>query len=501
MLDFPLLSLLTFLPLIGAFFVLTVRGEPDQVAKNAKHAALFTAFFSLALSLFLFSRFDPANPDFQFVEKYEWFPTLGIAYHMGVDGISLFLILLSSCLTPVAMLAGWRSVTHRVKEFMIAFLILESFMIGTFTALDTVLFYVFFEGVLIPMFFIIGIWGGHNRIYAAFKFFLFTLLGSVLMLLGLLALYVETGTTSIPDLMDASISPLYQYVLFFAFMASFAVKLPMWPLHTWLPDAHVEAPTGGSVILAGVLLKMGAYGFLRFSLPLFSVAVAHFAPLLFWLGVVAIIYTSMIALVQDNMKKLIAYSSVAHMGFCVLGIFSGTVQGISGGLFQLISHGLVSAALFLCVGMLYERTKTLELNQYGGLVTKMPFYAMLLMIFSLGSLALPGTSGFIGEFLSLLGVFQIDRAVAIFGALGTILGAAYMLRFYKKVMFGPLENEKLKNLNDLDVRERAILVPLALLVLWMGVLPSYVLDYVTPSVDKLVAQYEMGLLLRKEPEP
>lgn len=493
MIDFPILSLLVFLPLIGAIFLMTIRGRQAQVAKNAKHAALFTAFFSFALSVYLLLRFDPANAEFQFVERYEWFPSLGISYYLGLDGISLFMVLLSSFLTPVAMIASWNSISDRLREFMMLFLVLESFMIGTFVALDTVLFYVFFEGVLIPMFLIIGIWGGKNRIYAAFKFFLFTLLGSVLMLLGLIALYAYTGTTSLPEMVSQPIPPIWQYTLFLAFLASFAIKLPLWPVHTWLPDAHVEAPTGGSVILAGVLLKMGAYGFLRFSLPLFPLATECFAPLLFCLGVIGILYTSLIALVQDNMKKLIAYSSVAHMGFCILGIFSVTVQGIEGGIFQMISHGIVSAALFFCVGILYQRTNTLELNKYGGLVNIMPVFAALFMIFTLGSLALPGTSGFIGEFLSLLGLYQINTAMTAIAAIGTILGAAYMLRLYKKIMFGKTTENALNKLDVLDLKEKLVLVPMAALVLWIGISPSFILDRIEPAVNKLFIEYNTAL--------
>ncbi len=431
MADFPILSLLTFIPLVGVLFILLIRGNEERVSKNVKQVAFYTSGFNFLLSLYMLSLFDKTSPDFQFVEKVEWFDALNISYTMGIDGISLFFVLLSTLLTPICILASWNSIKTRVREYMVAFLILQTFMIGTFCALDAFLFYIFFEAVLIPMFIIIGVWGGANRIYSAFKFFLYTLLGSVLMLLALLYLYMEVGTSDIETLIDNPVVRDAQIWLFIAFFASFAVKMPMWPVHTWLPDAHVEAPTAGSVILAGVLLKMGGYGFLRFSLPMFPEASEFFAPMILWLSVIAIIYTSLVALVQRDMKKLIAYSSVAHMGFVTLGIFTATTQGIEGGIFQMISHGLISAALFLCVGVVYDRLHTREMARYGGLVKNMPKYAIVFMILMLGSVGLPGTSGFIGEFLSLMGTFQANTTVAIFATTGVVLGAAYMLVLYR----------------------------------------------------------------------
>ncbi len=493
MIDFPLLSLLTFLPLLGAFLIAMLRGPEEAVAKNAKYSALFTSTLVFIFSLLLLKNFDPATADFQFVEKFEWFPTLGISYHMGVDGISLFFVVLSAFLTPICVLASWNSIKTRSKEYMIAFLVLETMMIGTFSSLDAILFYVFFEAVLIPMFIIIGVWGGQRRVYAAFKFFLYTLLGSVLMLVALLAMYIQAGTTDIPTLMETAFSPSMQKWLWLAFFASFAVKMPMWPVHTWLPDAHVEAPTAGSVILAGVLLKMGGYGFLRFSLPMLPDATQYFIPLVFGMSVIAIIYTSLVALVQKDMKKLIAYSSVAHMGFVTLGIFTLNRQGIDGAIFQMISHGIVSAALFLCVGVVYDRLHTRDIDKYGGIAKNMPVYATVFMIFMLGSVGLPGTSGFVGEFLSLLGAFKVNTMVATFAASGVVLGAAYMLHLYRKIAFGPQTNPEAAGMNDLNKREFFYFVPLVIIVLWLGVAPSYVLDRTGPSVEKLIAQYNAKL--------
>ncbi len=490
MFEFPLLSLMTFLPLIGAILIFTLRGSEEAVARNARYTALYASLITLTLSLYMLVKFDPSGTAFQFVEKKTWFPTLGISYYMGVDGISLFFAALSALLTPLCILASWQSIEKRVREYMIVFLALETFMIGTFCALDSVLFYIFFEGVLIPMFFIIGIWGGPRRVYSAFKFFLYTLLGSVLMLLALLTLYFETGTTDIPALMAAPVAAGLQYWLWLAFFASFAVKMPMWPLHTWLPDAHVEAPTAGSVILAGVLLKMGGYGFLRFSLPMFPEASLFFTPLVFALSIVAIIYTSLIALVQDDMKKLIAYSSVAHMGFVTLGIFTGTVQGLAGGIFQMISHGLVSGALFLCVGVLYDRLHTREISRYGGLVKNMPHYAVIFMIFTLAAIGLPGTSGFVGEFLALLGTFKVSTTAAALAATGVILGAAYMLVLYRRVIFGPQTNKEAAVLPDLGLREIVVFLPLLLSVLWLGIFPNFIIDRITPSIEHLLALHQ-----------
>ena len=493
MIDFPILSLLTFLPLVGVFFILLIRGDEARVALNAKRVALYTTIFNFILSLYLLFNFNGSSAEFQFSETVEWFPALGIQYRMGVDGISLFFVMLSTFLTPICILASWNSIKKRVKEYMIAFLILEMFMIGTFCALDAVLFYVFFEGVLIPMFIIIGVWGGPRRVYSAFKFFLYTLLGSVLMLIALLALYLHAGTSDIPTLMDTAIDYNMQYWLFLAFFASFAVKMPMWPVHTWLPDAHVEAPTAGSVILAGVLLKMGGYGFLRFSLPMFPEATEYFAPMIMWLSVIAIIYTSLVALVQEDMKKLIAYSSVAHMGFVTLGIFSVTTQGLDGAVFQMLSHGIISAALFLCVGVVYDRLHTREISRYGGLVKNMPKYATVFMVLMLGSVGLPGTSGFVGEFLTLMGAFQVNTWVAAFATTGIVFGAAYMLVLYRRVIFGEQKNKDAAAMSDLNRTEYICLVPLVLMVIWLGVYPNYVMDKVSPSIQKLIGQYEMGL--------
>ncbi|MFN3827589.1 MAG: NADH-quinone oxidoreductase subunit M [Micavibrio sp.] len=493
MVDFPILSLMTFLPLVGAVFVMMIRGDEALVARNARFAALYASIFTFVLSLFMMVKFEAGSAEFQFVEKNMWFKELGIGYHMGVDGISLFFVVLSAFLTPVCILASWKSIEHRVKEYMIAFLVLETFMIGTFCALDTVLFYVFFEAVLIPMFLIIGIWGGVRRVYSAFKLFLYTLLGSVLMLVAILTLYFQAGTTDIPTLMANPVARDIQMWLWLACFASFAVKMPMWPVHTWLPDAHVEAPTAGSVILAGVLLKMGGYGFLRFSLPMFPEASAYFADMVFWLSVIAIIYTSLVALVQEDMKKMIAYSSVAHMGFVTLGIFTATVQGVEGGIFQMISHGIISGALFLCVGVVYDRLHTREIARYGGLVKNMPKYATVFMVMMLGSVGLPGTSGFVGEFLSLLGAFKVDTMVALFATTGVVLGAAYMLVLYRRVVFGPQVNADAAAMPDLDKREFLIFVPFVVLVIFLGVSPGYVMERISPSVEKLLSNYEISL--------
>ena len=500
MIDFPLLSLMTFLPVAGVIIIMLIRGDEEVVAQNTKHMALYTSLFTLAFALFMYTRFDGSSADFQFVEQSSWLKPLGINYHVGVDGISMFFVLLSAFLTPICILSAWDAIKTRVKEFMIAFLLLETFMIGTFVALDAVLFYVFFEGVLIPMFLIIGVWGGKRRVYSAYKFFLYTLLGSVLMLIGLLMLYTQTGSTDIPTLMANPVVGSLQYWLWLAFFASFAVKMPMWPVHTWLPDAHVEAPTAGSVILAGVLLKMGGYGFLRFSLPMFPEASAYFADFVYVLSIIAIIYTSLIALVQEDMKKLIAYSSVAHMGFVTIGIFTATTQGVEGGIFQMLSHGLISGALFLCVGVVYDRLHTRDIERYGGIVKNMPKYATVFMILMLGSVGLPGTSGFVGEFLVLLGAFQVNTLVAALAATGVILGAAYMLILYRRVVFGPREHNDALSMPDLDTREMGLLVPIVLLVIWLGVFPTTVTDKIGPSVDKLITDYNAKLEAAAESE-
>lgn len=490
MIDFPILSIMTFMPLAGALLmILLIRGEEAVIEQNAKWMALYTSLFVLAFALYMFMSFDGSSSELQFVDRAEWLKPLGINYHMGVDGISMFFVLLSALLTPVCIISAWDAVKSRVREFMVAFLVLESFMIGTFCALDLVLFYIFFEGVLIPMFLIIGIWGGARRVYSAYKFFLYTLLGSVLMLVALLALYTQTGTTDIPTLMEKPVSRELQIFLWLAFFASFAVKMPMWPVHTWLPDAHVEAPTAGSVILAGVLLKMGGYGFLRFSLPMFPEASLIFAPLVFWLSVIAIIYTSLVALVQEDIKKLIAYSSVAHMGYVTLGIFTATAQGIEGGIFQMISHGLISGALFLCVGVLYDRLHTREIGRYGGIVKNMPKFALLFMIFMLGSVGLPGTSGFVGEFLTLLGAFKVNTYVAVLATTGVVFGAAYMLLLYRRVVFGQQEHQDAARMPDVNQREYALLAGLAGLVILLGIMPGIIIERIAPSVDKLVRDY------------
>src|SRR5690349_14997244 len=429
MTSWPILSVVTFLPLVGALFV-ALLAEDEAGIRNARWVALWTTLVTFLISLILIWRFDPASADFQFVEQATWLAT-GIRYHMGVDGISLPFVILTTGLMPLCILASWTSIQRRVKEYMIAFLVLETLMVGTFSALDLVLFYLFFEGGLIPMFLIIGVWGGPRRVYASFKFFLYTFLGSVLMLLAIMALYWNAGTTDIPTLMHTAVPPGLQKWAWLAFFASFAVKMPMWPVHTWLPDAHVEAPTAGSVILAAILLKMGGYGFLRFSLPMFPLASHDFAPLIFTLSAIAIVYTSLVALMQEDMKKLIAYSSVAHMGFVTMGIFAGTMQGVAGGVFQMISHGIVSGALFLCVGVVYDRMHTREIAAYGGLVNRMPLYALTFMVFTMANVGLPGTSGFVGEFMTLLGTFKVSIPTAFFATFGVILSACYALRLYR----------------------------------------------------------------------
>jgi NADH-quinone oxidoreductase subunit M len=493
MTDFPLLTLMMLIPLLGVLFIMTIRGEKEATYRNARYVTLYTSIFTFALSVFMLARFDPDVSGFQFMEQADWLPEAGISYQLGIDGISLFFVLLTAFLVPVCIIASWSSVKYRVKEYMIAFLILEAMLIGTFSALDSILFFVFFEGSMIPMFIIIGVWGGERCIYASFKFFLYTFAGSVLMFLGMLALYLYSGTSSIPELMELPVPVTMQIWLWLAFFASFAVKLPMWPLHTWLPDAHVEAPTAGSVILAGILLKLGGYGFLRFSLPMFPVASEMFAPFVFFLSVAAIIYTSLAALAQEDMKKLIAYSSVAHMGFVTLGLFSFTIQGIEGAIFQMLSHGLISAALFLCVGVLYDRLHTRELGRFGGLVNKMPRYATVFMVFMLGAAGLPGTSGFVGEFLALLGTYIASPYFAVFAVTGVVLGAAYMLVLYRRIFFGPLTNTEAEQIKDLTRSEYGILVCIALLVIGLGIFPGQVLSKVSPSAEALMTQVETGL--------
>jgi NADH-quinone oxidoreductase subunit M len=486
---FGLLSLITFFPLVGALAIAALNKEAKG---NARWIALYMTLFTLGASIYLWANFDQGNPGFQFVEEMDW---LGgsIRYKMGVDGISVLFVVLTAFLMPLCILASWQAIDERVKEYMIAFLVLETLMIGVFCALDLILFYLFFEGGLIPMFLIIGIWGGARRVYASFKFFLYTLLGSVLMLLAMMAMYWHAGTTDIPTLLTYKFPAEMQWWLWLAFFASFAVKLPMWPVHTWLPDAHVEAPTAGSVILAGILLKMGGYGFLRFSLPMFPLASLEFAPFVFALSVIAIIYTSLVALAQEDVKKLIAYSSVAHMGFVTMGIFSFTVQGVDGAIFQMLSHGLVSAALFLCVGVVYDRMHTREIAAYGGLVNRMPLYAAVFMVFTLANVGLPGTSGFIGEFLTLVGAFKANTWVAFLATFGVILSAAYALWLYRRMIFGPLEKPSLRAISDMNYREVLVFAPLVLLVLLFGFYPAPLLDVTAVSVKKLVSNYEVAI--------
>ncbi|MEL6645287.1 MAG: NADH-quinone oxidoreductase subunit M [Pseudomonadota bacterium] len=499
-----LLSIITFLPLVAAaILAFFLRGDDEAAQKNAKWLALIATSATFLISIFLITGFDPNDTGFQFVEEREWI--LGLTYKLGVDGISVLFVMLTTFLMPLVIAACW-DVTYRVKEYMIAFLVLETLMIGVFVALDLVLFYLFFEAGLIPMFLIIGIWGGKERIYASFKFFLYTFLGSVLMLVAMIAMYVDAQTTDIPTLLNhqfgsETFSVLgiqiiggLQTLLWIAFFASFAVKMPMWPVHTWLPDAHVQAPTAGSVVLAAILLKMGGYGFLRFSLPMFPVASDLLAPLVLWLSAIAIVYTSLVALAQQDMKKLIAYSSVAHMGFVTMGIFAANQQGLDGAIFQMLSHGFISGALFLCVGVIYDRMHTREIDAYGGLVNRMPAYALIFMLFTMANVGLPGTSGFIGEFLTLVGVFQVNTWVAAVAATGVILSAAYALWLYRRVVMGDLIKESLKSITDMTTRERAIFAPLVVMTLLLGVYPSLVTDIIGPSVGALVDQYETALL-------
>jgi NADH-quinone oxidoreductase subunit M len=486
----PLLSLVTFVPLAGVLAILLMPS-----ANNARWIALITTIVTFVLSLLVWINFNPSDPGFQLVEKHAWLGG-GISYHMGVDGISMLFVVLTAGLMPFCIAASWESVQTRVAEYMIAFLVLETMMIGVFCALDLVLFYVLFEGGLIPMFLIIGIWGGKRRVYASFKFFLYTFVGSVLMLLAIMSMYWYSGTTDIVTLLSGVHFPrAMQTWLWLAFFASFAVKMPMWPVHTWLPDAHVEAPTAGSVILAGILLKMGGYGFLRFSLPMFPAASEMFAPLVFTMSIVAIIYTSLVALAQEDMKKLIAYSSVAHMGFVTMGIFTVTHQGVEGGIFQMLSHGVVSGALFLCVGVVYDRMHTREIAAYGGLVNRMPIYAACFMVFTLANVGLPGTSGFIGEFLTMLGAYLHNSWIAIFAATGVILSAAYALFLYRRIIFGALVKPSLQTIQDLTAREIAILAPLVVITIALGVYPKPVLDVTTPAVAKLISDNKTALML------
>lgn len=492
MTDWPILSTVTFLPLVGALLILLIKDDSEASRRNIRNVALLTTVFVFILSLVVWAGFDNSNPGFQMVEELDWMGS-GISYHMGVDGISVLFVVLSAFLMPFCILASWVSVEKRVKEYMIAFLILETLMIGVFCALDLFLFYVFFEASLIPMFIIIGVWGGKRRVYASLKFFLYTLLGSVLMLIAIMAMYWQAGTMNIVELLQYNFPASMQTWLWLAFFASFAVKMPMWPVHTWLPDAHVEAPTAGSVILAGILLKLGGYGFIRFSLPMFPLASADFAPFIFTLSVVAIIYTSLVAMVQEDMKKLIAYSSVAHMAYVTMGIFAANEQGLQGAIFQMLSHGIVSGALFLCVGVVYDRMHTREIAAFGGLVNNMPKYAVAFLIFTMANVGLPGTSGFIGEFLTLFGVFRVNTWVALFATTGVILSAAYALWLYRKVIFGALDKESLKALLDLSPREKLILYPLVALTIFFGVYPTPVFNVTAGAVNALIQHYDAAL--------
>ena len=491
--DFPIFSLITILPLVGAIFIFIFDNNQSE-NKNTIYVSLFTSFVNFFLALFLWYSFDKNTADFQFIEEANWINGF-IKFKFGIDGISILFIVLTAFITPICIISCISSIKKRLKEFLIAILVLETFMIGVFCSLDLVIFYLFFEAGLIPMFLIIGIWGGPKRVYAAFKFFLFTLLGSVLMLVAIISIYWITGTTDVVQIYEIKIPVEFQYLLWLAFFSSFAVKMPMWPVHTWLPDAHVEAPTAGSVILAAILLKMAGYGFLRFSIGMFPIASEYFIPLIYTLSIIAIIYTSLVALMQEDMKKLIAYSSVAHMGFVTLGIFTFTKQGIEGSIFQMLSHGIISAALFLCVGVLYDRVHSRLINSYGGIVNILPKYAFVFAIFMLGSLGLPGTSGFIGEILVLIGTFQKSFLAAILASIGIILGAAYMLWLYKRVVFGKLEKKELLELKDLNYSETVILFSLAILTLVFGFYPNLILDTIHVSVDNLISDYQNSLIL------
>ncbi|MEM1273212.1 MAG: NADH-quinone oxidoreductase subunit M [Pseudomonadota bacterium] len=497
-----LLSIVTFLPLLAVIFMAILKGDDEDAQRNAKWLALAATTATFIVSISILFQFDPSETGFQLVEETEWL--FGLTYKVGVDGISVLFVLLTTFLMPLVVAACW-GVNTRVKEYMMALLVLETLMIGVFVALDLVLFYLFFEGGLIPMFLIIGIWGGKDRIYASFKFFLYTFLGSVLMLVAMVAMYVDAGTTDI-ELLLAHQFPAgtmevagwqvvggMQTLMWFAFFASFAVKMPMWPVHTWLPDAHVQAPTAGSVVLAAILLKMGGYGFLRFSLPMFPVASDMMAEFVMWLSVIAIIYTSLVAMMQEDMKKLIAYSSVAHMGFVTMGIFAANQQGVDGAIFQMISHGFVSGALFLCVGVIYDRMHTRDIDAYGGLVVRMPAYALVFMLFTMANVGLPGTSGFVGEFLTLIGVFRENTWIGVLAATGVILSACYALWLYRRVVFGDLIKESLKSITDMNLRERAIFAPLIVMTLLLGVYPSLITDAIGPSVEALLLQYDTAV--------
>lgn len=492
MTDWPILSTVTFLPLVGVVLLLLTGQEGANGRRNVLNISLATTVVTFIVSLFIWIGFDNSNTGFQMVEKHEWLGT-GISYHLGVDGISMLFVILTTFLMPFCVLASWESIEHRIKEYMISFLLLQVAMTGVFVSLDIVLFYVFFEATLIPMFIIIGVWGGKDRVYASYKLFLYTLLGSVLMMLAIMAMYWNAGTTDIVELLKHGFPAGMQTWLFLACFAAFAVKMPMWPVHTWLPDAHVQAPTAGSVILAGVMLKLGGYGMIRILLQMFPLASDYFAPMVFSLSVIAIIYTSLVAMMQDDIKKLIAYSSVAHMGYVTMGIFAANTQGVQGAVFQMLSHGIVSGALFLCVGVVYDRLHTREISAYGGLVNNMPKYAVAMMIFTMANVGLPGTSGFIGEFLTIIGVFRVNTWVALFAATGVIFSACYALWLYRRVLFGALEKENLKQLLDLSTREKILLYPLIALTIFFGFYPAPVFDVTAASVDALVNNYSAAL--------
>ena len=489
--NFPILSSLILLPTIGAIFILFAKSSNNKY-QSSKYVALFISLANFLLSLYLWYIFDKTSVDFQFLENREWLAGF-VNYKVGVDGISILFIILTTFITPICIISVNETIKHKLKEFLIAILIMETFMLGVFCSLDLVVFYLFFEAGLIPMFLIIGIWGGQRRVYSAFKFFLYTLLGSVLMLIAIISIYWIAGTTDVERLFEIGIDAKYQNLLWLAFFSSFAVKTPMWPVHTWLPDAHVEAPTAGSVLLAAILLKMAGYGFIRFSLGLFPIASEYFVPLIYTLSLIAIVYTSLVALMQEDMKKLIAYSSVAHMGFVTLGIFTMTEQGIEGSIFQMISHGLVSAALFLCVGVVYERHHTRLISKYGGLVSIMPRYAIVFMVFTLAAIGLPGTSGFVGEFLVLMGTFKKNFLVATIASLGVILGAAYMLWLYKRIIFGEIVNEDLKSMLDLKRFEILILFSLVIPIIFFGFYPEPLMNSIEASVENVLDMYNLNI--------
>jgi len=496
--NFPILSIIIFLPLVGGvLFILLNSGDEIKVKKTSFRVSLLTSLLVFIMSLFLWLQFDNTTKDFQFVENKKWIVDF-INYRVGVDGISILFVVLTAFITPICIVATYNSVTNRTKDFFIALLVMETMMLGVFCSLDLFIFYLFFEAGLIPMFLIVGIWGGIRRVYAAFKFFLYTLFGSVFMLVAIIFIYLETGTTDIQTILSFNIDQKYQYWLWLGFFASFAVKTPMWPVHTWLPDAHVEAPTSGSVILAAILLKMAGYGFIRFSLGFFPIASAYFAPLIFALSIVAVIYTSLVALMQKDMKKLIAYSSVAHMGFVTIGIFAFNSQGIEGSIFQMISHGIVSAALFLCVGVVYDRMHTREISEYGGVVNTMPRYSVIFLVFILAGLGLPGTSGFVGEFLVLIGAFKANYLVAFFAATGVVLSACYSLWLYRRVIFGAVANDNVKLLKEINKTELATLLPLVFLTILLGVFPNIILDTISVSVENVISVYNEKILILKQ---